>query len=601
MGLAQRRGPLGGRLARTAPAHLVQPAGLIDGVPRTRAARGHRHDHHGAADGRDAGQGTRPGNHATDARLAAAALGDDDRQDGALGRARSDRRHRHRDSGRAHVPRPAARRPRAARGVDVPVHRLFARHRAHHLGAGQQRREREHSGAAHLVPAGVHALGLRVPAELDPEVPAGGQLPVPGPLHDHDLARRVPQGSGLGRAVASSRSLVHLRGRLRRAREPSLRKEGVVSFKRIGLILWKEFRQFRRDRLLLPLVFMMPILQLIMFGYVVSADITDVKTAIVDLDRTPMSRELSDWLSGSGYFEIVARPDDERALRPLIDSGDAQVAVVIPEGTSRRFAEGQRAEIGIVVDGTDSRVSSVAGGYAAQILSAFNKQRMGDAARLLESAPGIQSSVRVLYNPSLKAVNSMIPGLMAAILMISTMTVMSQAVVRERESGTLEQMFTTPITRGEYIIGKMVPYVIIASLQISVVALVGRFWFGVPFNGTVWVVLLTLALFVFSTLGGGLLVSLVSRTRQQAQQTVMFIMLPFFVLAGFIFPIEAMPAPIVPLTYFIPLRYAVQALRAGWLKGATVAELWMPLLALAGFSVVIFTIAILSFHKRLSD
>jgi len=374
-----------------------------------------------------------------------------------------------------------------------------------------------------------------------------------------------------------------------------------VSIKRIGLILWKEFRQFRRDRLLLPLVFAMPIMQLVMFGYVVSADITDVKTAIVDLDRTPVSRELTDWLGGSGYFEIVAHPADERDLRPLIDAGDVQVAVVIPEGTSRRFTQGQTAEVGIVVDGTDSRVSSIAGGYAAQILSAFSRQQLGDAAELLEQAPGITSSVRVLYNPSLKAVNSMIPGLMAAILMISTMTVMSQAVVRERESGTLEQMFTTPITRGEYIVGKMVPYVIIASLQITVVALVGRFWFGVPFTGRVGVVLLGLSLFVFSTLGGGLLVSLISRTRQQAQQTVMFILLPFFVLSGFLFPIEAMPAAVVPLTYFIPLRYAVQVLRAGWLKGSSVGELWVPLLALVAFSVVIFTVAILSFRKRLSD
>jgi len=374
-----------------------------------------------------------------------------------------------------------------------------------------------------------------------------------------------------------------------------------VSFKRIRLILWKEFRQFRRDRLLLPLVFMMPILQLIMFGYVVSADITDVKTAVVDLDRTPMSRELTDWLAGSGYFTIVARPSDERALRGIIDSGDAQVAVVIPEGTSRRFSEGQRAEIGIVVDGSDSRVSGVAGGYAAQILSAFSRQQVPEAAEMLARAPGITTSVRVLYNPSLKAVNSMIPGLMAAILMISTMTVMSQAVVRERESGTLEQMFTTPITRGEYIIGKMTPYVIISSLQIMVVAAVGRLWFGVPFNGSAWVVLLGLTLFVFSTLGGGLLVSLVSRTRQQAQQTVMFILLPFFVLSGFIFPIEAMPPAIQPLTYFIPLRYAVLVLRAGWLKGSSVAELWVPLLALVGFSVVIFAVALASFRKRLSD
>lgn len=374
-----------------------------------------------------------------------------------------------------------------------------------------------------------------------------------------------------------------------------------MSIKRIGLILWKEFLQFRRDRMLLPLVLAMPVLQLIMFGYVVSADITDVKTAVIDLDRTPMSRELTDWLSGSGYFAIVERPDGEAALRPLMDAGTVQVAVVIPEGTSRRFSEGQRAEIGIVVDGSDSRVSSVASGYSAQILSAFNRAQMPEVYERLDRAPGVKASVRVLYNPSLESVNSMIPGLMASILMISMMSVMSQAVVRERERGTLEQMFTTPITRGEYIVGKMAPYVIIASLQIAVVAAVGRLWFGVPFNGSVAVVLLGLGLFVFCVLGMGLLVSLVSRTRQQAQQTVMFVLLPFFVLSGFIFPIEAMPAEIVPLTYLIPLRYALIVLRAAWLKGAGVAELWPHMLALVGFSVAIFGVALTSFRKRLSE
>lgn len=374
-----------------------------------------------------------------------------------------------------------------------------------------------------------------------------------------------------------------------------------MSIKRIGLILWKEFLQFRRDRMLLPLVLAMPVLQLIMFGYVVSADITDVKTAVIDLDRTPMSRELTDWLSGSGYFAIVERPDGEAALRPLMDAGTVQVAVVIPEGTSRRFSEGQRAEIGIVVDGSDSRVSSVASGYSAQILSAFSRAQMPEVYERLDRAPGVKASVRVLYNPSLESVNSMIPGLMASILMISMMSVMSQAVVRERERGTLEQMFTTPITRGEYIVGKMAPYVIIASLQIAVVAAVGRLWFGVPFNGSVAVVLLGLGLFVFCVLGMGLLVSLVSRTRQQAQQTVMFVLLPFFVLSGFIFPIEAMPAEIVPLTYLIPLRYALIVLRAAWLKGAGVAELWPHMLALVGFSVAIFGVALTSFRKRLSE
>ncbi|MBI5232560.1 MAG: ABC transporter permease [Coriobacteriales bacterium] len=370
--------------------------------------------------------------------------------------------------------------------------------------------------------------------------------------------------------------------------------------KRVGLLLWKEFRQFRRDKLLLPLVFMLPIMQLIMFGYVVGSDVRNVPTAVVDLDHSTVSRSLADAISGAGYFEIVERPSDERALQPLMDGGEIQAAIVIPEGTATRLSQGQRAEIGIVVDGSDSRIASAASGYSAQIIGEYDRKRL-EAEGLDIQAPGIDSSVRVLYNPSLRAVNTMIPGLMATVLLISTSSIMAQAVVRERESGTLEQMFTTPITRGEYVLGKVTPYVIIAALQLGVVASVGTLWFRVPFNGSVWTVTLGLGLFVFTSLGIGLLTSLVSRTRQQAQQTVMFILIPSFVLSGFMFPIEAMPAPIVPLTYFIPLRYAIEVLRASWLKGSGVAELWVPLTAMTIISAIVFSIALATFSKRLAD
>jgi ABC-2 type transport system permease protein len=373
-----------------------------------------------------------------------------------------------------------------------------------------------------------------------------------------------------------------------------------MNLKRVRLLIWKEFAQLRRDPLLLRLLFMMPILQLVMFGYVIGVDVTNLKTAVVDLDRTVTSRQLAGSFEGSGYFRIVAHPADESELRRLLDRGDIAVAVVIPEGTERDLELGGRVPIGIVVDGADSRTSSVAGGYSASIIAAFNDRLIADKGLDL-SGPGVDARVRVLFNPSLRQVNTMIPGLIAFVLLISTMSIMSQAVVRERERGTLEQMFVTPISRGDYLVGKVIPYMITSTIQMISVAAVGRLWFKVPFHGQAAVVLTGLLLFMFTAVGIGLLISLVSRTRTQAQQTVMFIMIPSMVLSGFIFPIESMPEILKPLTYLIPFRYIITVMRSAFTKGSGFADLWFELWAMAGFSALVFGIAVAKFNKRLAE
>jgi ABC-2 type transport system permease protein len=370
--------------------------------------------------------------------------------------------------------------------------------------------------------------------------------------------------------------------------------------RRLRLLVWKEFLQLRRDRLLLPLVFMMPIMYVIMFGYVVGSDVRNLPTAVVDQDRSAMSRQLIDAFSSSGYFVVTERPGSESELRPVIDSGRAKVAIVIDAGMQDRVTRGETVPLGIIVDGADSKTASVASGYAAQVVLAFDQRLLAAAGRAV-GGPTIDAQVRVMFNPSLKSVNAMVPGLVASILMLSIMVVMSQAVVRERARGTLEQMLVTPITRGEYLLGKVLPYVMIAVIQMSFVVAVGRFWFGVPFNGSFWTVALGLGLFTLTSIGMGLLISLVSRTQQQAQQTVMFIMIPTMVLSGFIFPIESMPAPIVPLTYLIPLRYALVVLRSAFLKGSGVVDMWAQFVAMAAFAAVIFGIAVSRFRKRLAE
>jgi ABC-2 type transport system permease protein len=373
-----------------------------------------------------------------------------------------------------------------------------------------------------------------------------------------------------------------------------------MNAKRVRLLIWKEFTQLRRDPMLIRLLMLMPVLQLILFGYVVAVDIRNLRTAVVDLDHSQISRTLEAAFTGSGYFTITSHPASEDDLRPLLDQGTITVALVIPEGTQARLDRGETAPIGIIVDGSDSQISAVGSGYASQIIAQFNTDRIA-AQGVSVTAPGVDPQIRVMFNPTMDPVNTMIPGLIAVIMMISLLAILSQAVVKERESGTLEQMFVTPIRAGEYLVGKITPYAVLATAQMLVVALVGTLWFRVPFNGHLAVVVVGLLLFMLVNIGMGLLVSLVSRTRQQAQQAMVFLMIPTMVLSGFIFPIDSMPAVIQPFTKLIPMTWALEVMRGSFVKGSDFAALAVPLIVLAGFAAVIFTAALIATRRRITE
>ncbi|WP_239022357.1 ABC transporter permease [Raineyella fluvialis] len=371
---------------------------------------------------------------------------------------------------------------------------------------------------------------------------------------------------------------------------------------RIRLLVWKEFKQLRRDPLLLRIIFAMPVVQLIMFGYVVAADVNHLPTAVVDLDHSAVSRQVEDAFTASGYFTIDAHPMTESGVRPLMDSATIAVAVVVPEGTQAALDRGETAPIGVIVDGADGQTSGVALSYATQIVQQVNARRLAGTGVDTTTASGLDARIRVEYNPSIRALNSMLPGLIGIICMISITVVMSQAVVKERESGTLEQMFVTPITHTEYLVGKVIPYTLVALAQASLVAVVGVTWFRVPFNGDVVAVLAVvvgLLLFMLTALGLGLLISVVSRTRHQAQQTVMFLLLPAMLLSGYIFPLESMPKVLLPVAYAIPLTHVLAVMRGAFVHGAGFSALAVPLLALAGFAVLIFGAALVTVRRRL--
>ena len=369
---------------------------------------------------------------------------------------------------------------------------------------------------------------------------------------------------------------------------------------RVRLLIWKEFVQLRRDTVILRILILMPIFQLILFGYVVAADITSLSTAIVDLDHSTTSRRLISTFESSAYFDVNARPAREADLLPLLDAGTQAVAIVIPEGTDAALRLGETAPIGIIVDGSNSQVSQVAGGYATQIVAAFNATLVAESG-LTVSPPGIDASIRVEFNPTMEPITVMVPSLMAVILMISLMVIMSSAVVRERESGTLEQMFVTPVRPGEYIVGKVLPYTLLACLQMLLVGSGGLLWFRVPFAGNVLVVVAGLVLFMVVCIALGLFISLVSRTRAQAQQATAFVMIPTIVLSGFVFPVESMPLAFQWISNVIPLTHALGILRAGWVKGTGFVELQRPFLFLTGFALVLFTGAVIATRRRLTE
>lgn len=370
---------------------------------------------------------------------------------------------------------------------------------------------------------------------------------------------------------------------------------------RLRALITKESLQLRRDPLLIRVAMIMPLLQLILMGYIVAADVKNLPTAVVDLDHSSVSRQLTADLSSSGYFEITARPDSEDDLRKLFDANKIKVAIVIPEETEERLDRHVGQSVGVIVDGTDNISASVGPGYAAEAIAMFNADRAKESGVDMDAAPGLDATVRVQFNPTLSTINTMIPALIATIMLISMGVIMSQAAVKERESGTLEQLFITPIRPIEYVIGKVTPYIGLAIAQALVVAAVGILWFRVPFNGSLAIVAAGLFLFLLVAVGTGLLISLVSRTRAQAQQSVLFTLLPAMILSGFIFPVSSMPQVFQVIAQFVPLTHIIVVLRNSFVKGSSFADLAPQFAWLAGFAVVIFGAAIIATGRRLSE
>ena len=370
-------------------------------------------------------------------------------------------------------------------------------------------------------------------------------------------------------------------------------------------IVIKEFLQLKRDPILLRIVFLAPILQLLLFGYAANMDLNTVHTAIWDQDRTLESRDLIERFQESGYFEIDRYTDNYQQITSDINKGKVLCAIIIPHDFEKDIKTNRPAPVQAIFDGSDGNKTSIALGYIQGIATNYANNILLKAAdrtgRKIAVAGSLEPEIRVWYNPDLKTRVFMIPSIMGLILLITTIILMSMAIVKEREIGTLEQLIVTPITPYQLILGKLIPFVILGFIDILLVQTIMVFWFGIAIRGSFFFLLFASFLFVLSTLGIGLFLSTISKTQQQAMMVAQFgIMMPFIYLSGFAFPIENMPKFFQYITYLIPLRYYITILRAVILKGAPFSDLIPETLMLLIMGILILFASARRFKKRLS-
>lgn len=369
-------------------------------------------------------------------------------------------------------------------------------------------------------------------------------------------------------------------------------------------IIRKEFIQFRRDRKMFGISFIAPVFQLLILGYAATLDVKNIPMTVCDLDQSSASRDLIRSFSSSGYFNIVdeiAQPED---VDHDIDDGHASIAIIIPVDFGHKLASGESAPLQVVADGSESNSAGIGMSYATLIVGRYSEDIVIQSLKsrgLASAIPGrVKAETRVWFNPELKSRNFMVPSVLALLLMVMTTILTSLAIVKEKETGKMEQLVVTPIKPYQLMVGKIAPFLLIGIIDVVLVVVFTNVFFDLPVKGSFWLLLGLCVIFLMTTLGIGLFVSTISRTQQQAMLTsIFFFMLPMMFFSGFVFPIQNMPQIIQYITYAIPLRYFFVIVRGLFLKGVGIETLWPQGLALFVFGVAILGLSVIRFQKKL--
>ncbi len=360
--------------------------------------------------------------------------------------------------------------------------------------------------------------------------------------------------------------------------------------RRLIAVMVKELRQMSRDRITLGMIIVIPVMQLVLFGYAINTNLRGLQAGIADQARTAGSRALVMDIIATGVVTPAAAVDTPQQLMAQLRRGQISVGIVIPADFERRRSDG-REVAQILVDGSDNAVQ----GAAAQLAQMPVHGSTGEASR----NPVRPISVVSFYNPERRSAVSIVPGLIGVILTMTMVLFTGVAIVRERERGNMELLIATPLTSSELMIGKVAPYVVIGLIQTTVVLALGVWMFHVPINGTLLDVYIAAALLILANLTLGLLISTRAQSQFQAMQMTFFVFLPSILLSGFMFPFAGMPRVVQWLAELLPLTHFMRLIRGVMLRGAGVFELWPDLLALLAFTIVMMTLAILRFRKRL--
>lgn len=376
-----------------------------------------------------------------------------------------------------------------------------------------------------------------------------------------------------------------------------------MNLQRLFSIIKKEFIQIKRDKVSLRIAIAMPVMFLLMFGYAVKTEVENINIAVVDMSKTQESREYIQKFKSSLYFNPTYYVESQKELTELIENGDVKAGLVIPPDYAETIKKGKEAQTQLIIDGSDPTVARTAlssGLMVSQTYSLNLKTKALEKRGASSSGgTGVDLRTKIWYNPQMKSTTFTLPGLLGLVMQNITVMLTAFALVRERERGTIEQLIVTPVRPIELIVGKLIPYILIGYIDYLIAFAFAVFWFQVPINGSVMLLLALGGIFVIVALSIGLLISTVSTTQLQAMQMSLLTLLPSVLLSGFVFPREAMPWVINAIGYVIPLTYFLTILRGIMLKGIGLEYLWPQTLVLSLLGIALLSIATLRFRKSL--
>lgn len=386
----------------------------------------------------------------------------------------------------------------------------------------------------------------------------------------------------------------------------------MIKWSRVKEIVRKEFLQVFRDPRMLFVLLVPPLAQTVIFGFAVNLDVTEATLAWLDRDRSQASRELYEAFNASGYFRVVAEPEDQGSVTALLDRGDVMAAVSVLPGFEEAIVRGRSAPVQILIDGSNSNSASVVMTYTQQTVAQYSQRlqssrlnvlqlarTQGAGSPVLRSTPEIDLASRVWFNPNLLSRDYFIPGVIANILALVTLMLTAMGIVREKEIGTMEQIMVTPIRPLELMLGKTLPFAMVGLFDVAAMTGLVRVVFGTRLEGSLLLLLAAASLFLLATLGIGIFISTLSNTQQQAMMLTFFAFILLFLLSGFAFPINSMPESVQYLTLVNPVRYFMEIVRGLFLKGVGLGALWSQMAALAAIGSAILLVSAQRFRKRL--